>query len=54
MTIRKIQDKYNDRKTWYIKRYADGHYYINQAICGKLFYGAYQRTTKKFISDIFK
>lgn len=38
-------DLYNPRKIWVIKRTTDGHYYANQKIGGKLFYGCFYRTT---------
>ncbi|MFR7893378.1 MAG: hypothetical protein ACLU38_04160 [Dysosmobacter sp.] len=29
-----------------LKRYADGHYAINQEVGGRVFYSSYQRATK--------
>ena len=52
MKIIKRVDKYNPNKVWVIKHTKCGHFYINQEICGKLFYKAFQRTTFKHIQDI--
>lgn len=41
------------RKVWLIKRYADGHYAINQEVGGRVFYSSYQRATKAQIAAIF-
>ena len=54
MRIWKVTDRYNDRKIWIIKRYADGHYMANQEICGRKFYTAFQRITKDRWADILK
>ena len=45
-TLTRKVDKWNPRKVWLIKRYADGHYAINQEVGGRVFYSSYQRTTK--------
>lgn len=46
-------DKWNTRKVWLIKRYADGHYAINQEVGGRVFYSRFQRATKAQIAAIF-
>ena len=33
-----VQDKYNSAKTWLVKRYSKGEYYLSQAINGKRLY----------------
>ena len=45
-TLTRKVDKWNPRKVWLIKRYADGHYAINQEVGGRVFYSSYQRATK--------
>ena len=52
MNIKRITDKYNEKKVWIIKRYKDGHYYVNQEICGKIMYSSYRRMSKKYIDTI--
>lgn len=47
MTITRIQDKYNPNKVWIVKRYKCGHYYVNQEICGRLFYHRFTRMKKE-------
>ncbi len=37
-TLTRKVDKWNARKVWLIKRYADGHYAINQEVGGRVFY----------------
>lgn len=37
-TLTRKVDKWNTRKVWLIKRYADGHYAINQEVGGRVFY----------------
>lgn len=49
--IRKV-DKWNPHKVWLIKHYADGHYVINQEVCGRVFYSRWQRSTKARIAAI--
>ena len=45
-TLTRKVDKWNPRKVWLIKRYADGHYAINQEVGGRVFYSSYRvRTT---------
>ena len=57
-TIKEFQDKYNNNKIWVIKRTPCRHYYINQKICGRLFYPAYRKVTlcnvKKILGQIIK
>lgn len=36
-TLTRKVDKWNPRKVWLIKRYADGHYAINQEVGGRVF-----------------
>lgn len=50
--IIEIQDKYNPKKSWVIKRSPCRHYYINQKICGKMFYSRFLRVSKSFINSI--
>lgn len=52
-TLTRKVDKWNPRKVWLIKRYADGHYAINQEVGGRVFYSSYQRATKAQIATIF-
>lgn len=54
MKVTEIKDKYNPEKIWIIKRSKCGHYYINQKICGKVFYSRFQRVTKSLINGIFE
>lgn len=42
-----ITDAYNQNKVHVFRHYSDGHYTRNQMICGRLFYGKFQRTTRK-------
>lgn len=42
-TLTRKVDKWNTRKVWLIKRYADGHYAINQEVGGRVFYSRFQR-----------
>lgn len=53
ITLIRRQDKYNPEKTWLIKKYPDGHYALNQEICGRIFYKSYQRTSKARLKEIF-
>lgn len=50
--ISRITDRYNTNKVWIIKRYKDGHYYLNQEISHKMFYTKYTRTTLKHINEV--
>lgn len=52
MPAARIPDRCNKNKTWLVKRYPSGNYYINQEICGKTFYNGFVRTTKKFIAEL--
>lgn len=52
-TLTRKIDKWNTHKVWLIKRYADGHYAINQEVGGRVFYSSYQRATKAQIDAIF-
>jgi hypothetical protein len=52
MEIFEIQDKYNSSKVWVIKKTKCRHYYMNQKICGKMFYKGFQKTTLKHINAI--
>ena len=52
-TLTRKVDKWNTRKVWLIKRYADGHYAINQEVGGRVFYSRFQRATKAQIAAIF-
>ncbi len=52
MTITRIIDKYNPHKVWIIKRTKCGHFYVNQEICGRKFYTAFQRLTKSYIKEV--
>lgn len=51
-TVTRHADRWNPRKVWLIKHYADGHYGVNQEIAGQIFYSAYQRTSKARIQQI--
>ena len=51
-TVTRHTDRWNPRKVWLIKHYADGHYSVNQEIAGRIFYSAYQRTSKARIQQI--
>ncbi len=52
MNITRVQDRWNDKKVWLIKRYRSGNYYINQEICGRTFYDGFVRTTAKHLVEI--
>ena len=45
-TLTRKIDKWNTHKVWLIKRYADGHYAINQEVGGRVFYSSYQRSNQ--------
>lgn len=53
MTITRIIDEYNPDKIWVIKRYADGHYYLNQEIKGRKLNRKFYRVTKWQLDAIF-
>jgi len=42
----------NPHKQYLVKRYADGTYYMNQAINGKLFYRRWTQTTAKYAKSL--
>ena len=46
-----IQDKYNTKKTWLVKRYPRGEYYLSQAIDGRKLY-PYKRWRKEVIESM--
>lgn len=50
--ISEYQDKYNPNKVWVVKKSPCRHYYINQKICGRLFYSKFQRVTLSHILEI--
>lgn len=52
MKITRIQDRWNDKKVWLIKRYRSGNYYLNQQICGRTFYNGFVRTSAKHLAEI--
>ena len=47
-----FQDKHNDHKQWIVKRYACGHFYMNQTIDGCTFYPRFVRTTRAWLQQI--
>lgn len=51
--ITRKPDRWNPRKVWIIKRYADGHFGLNQEIAGRLLYTSFTRTTKAKVDAIF-
>lgn len=53
ITLIRRQDKYNPEKIWLIKKYSDGHYALNQEICGFIKNKSYQRTSKARLEEIF-
>jgi len=53
-STQRVHDMHNHDKVWIIKRYRCGHYYVNQEICGRLFYPKFQRMTKEQINSIFE
>lgn len=53
MSVFKFQDRYNDLKVWIVKRYADGHYYLNQSIAGQIS-GKFVRVRKGYIKNILE
>lgn len=52
-TLTRKIDRWNPRKVWLIKRYADGHFTLNQEVGGRVLYSGYTRTTKAHIAAIF-
>ena len=53
-STKRVYDRHNRGKVWIIKRYRCGHYYVNQEICGRLFYPRFQRMTKRYINSIIE
>ena len=51
-TITRHPDRWNPAKVWLVKRYADGHYALNQEINGFVFYTKYQRAPLWYIEQI--
>ena len=51
-TVTRHVDRWDPDKVWLVKRYADGHYGLNEEIAGRVFYPAFQRTTKAHICKI--
>lgn len=43
LVIFRFVDKFNSNKIWILKKYKSGHLYLNQEICGKLFYSKFIR-----------
>lgn len=43
---------YNGNKTWVIKHYPCGHYYINQEVFGSLFNKQFVRISKWYIDNV--
>ncbi len=53
-TLTRKIDKWNTHKVWLIKRYADGHYAINQEVGGRVFlFQLPEKATKAQIDAIF-
>lgn len=52
-TLTRKVDRWNPRKVWLIKRYADGHFALNEEVGGRVLYSSYARTTKAHIAAIF-
>ncbi len=50
--IRKVKDKFNNKKVWIVKKSKCNHYYLNQEICGLLFYSKFIRITKSFLTEV--
>lgn len=51
-TITRYLDHWNPCKVWLVKRYADGHYALNQEINGFVFYDKYQRVPLWYIEQV--
>ena len=51
-TITRHTDPWDTNKAWIVKRYADGHYALNEEIGGKPFYAKFQRTTLRHINQL--
>lgn len=52
-TLTRIVDRWNPRKVWLIKRYADGHFALNQEVGGRVLYSRFVRASKQRIDEIF-
>lgn len=52
MKVIRIPDRFNPRKAWLVKRYKSGNYYLNQEICGQIFYNGFVRVTKKNLAEL--
>lgn len=52
MSIIRVTDQWNQNKVWVIKRYACGHYYVEQEIKGRRFGTRAIRTTKYFLQEV--
>lgn len=52
MEIKRIQDKYNNRKVWLLKHSKCGHYYYNQENSGYKLNKGFSRTTRHFLVEI--
>lgn len=52
-TLTRKVDRWNPRKVWLIKRYADGHFALNQEVGGRVLYSSFTRTTKAHVTSIF-
>lgn len=49
----RIIDKWNNRKVWLVKHYADGHCTVNQEVNSRILYSRFQRMTKMQLEAIF-
>lgn len=52
VSLIEVQDEWNDKKVWLIKRYKCGHYYFNQKIAGFKLNKMFLRTTKAYLKSI--
>lgn len=53
--VYRVQCPYNSNKVWLVKKYKnDNHYYLNQEVCGRIFYKKYVRVSKSWINEIMK
>jgi hypothetical protein len=52
MTV--ISIRLDEYKVYWIKRYKDGHYYMNQGIFGKQFYRQWTRTNKAYALSLLR
>lgn len=53
MEITRVRDGYNSNKVWIIKKTKCRHYYLNQEICGRMFYSKFVRVSKRYLEDLF-